>query len=245
MISLYAVLLSGGWNVVYFAYHAGRRLLTEQKQAQVDRWRLQAALSEAQFQGLKAQVHPHFLFNALNGLRALVDENPAKAREAITRLSNLLRYSLQTGGDHGAVTLARELEIVDDYLGLESIRLESRLKVRRTVDSAALGRMVPPLSVQSLLENAVKFGVSPFRQPQEITLSVHLDPADRALQVEVGNGAAPDQKPLAPGDSPGTGLANLRERLARLGGEQASVQLSWTAADRVVVRMMLPAPSSP
>ncbi len=250
MVCLYALLLSAGWNAIYFAYHAGRRLLDAQRQAQVAGWRWQAALSEAQFQTLKAQVHPHFLFNALTGLRALIKEDPTRAREAVTRLSNLLRYSLRTG-QVTTVTLAEELEVVDDYLGLEAMRLEGRLRVRREVDPAALGRAVPPMAVQSLVENAVKHGVAPLLRPPEITLTVCLPEGGGPLRVEVTNGAAapPDaDDPGGPGQEPersGFGLVNLRERLTRLHGPGAAVTLAPPGPlhpGRFTATMCIPAP---
>ena len=239
LLLAYAVLLGGMWNAVYFALHAGRALDRERHRAEAGRLRLQIALVEAELRALRAQVHPHFLFNCLNGLRGLVTEEPARARAAITRLAHLLRYSLQSG-DAPLVTLERELRFVDDYLALEAIRFEERLRVRRDIAPDARHARVPPLAVQTLVENALKYGVAPFDQPPEVTLRAWMDGGD-TLCLEVANGGRLVETRAGTADhapaSIGLGLANLRERLGHLFGAGGTLELTQDTPDRVTARL--------
>ena len=252
LLLAYAILLAGVWNAVYFALHAGRALDRERHRAEAGRLRLQIALVEAELRALRAQVHPHFLFNCLNGLRGLVAEDPARARAAITRLADLLRYSLRAG-DTPLVSLERELRFVDDYLALEAIRFEQRLRVRREIAPAARRVQVPPLALQTLVENALKYGVAPFDWPQEITIRAWLE-ADGSLCAEVtnggrltGNGAGVDPR------SGGLGLHNLRERLGLVFGPGGTLELAQDTPDRVTARLRIasgseraaPSPAAP
>ena len=108
---------------------------------------------------IKAHINPHFIFNALNSIRALVDEDPERARTAITELSNILRSSMHAEKVE-TTTLEKELSIVKDYLALESIRFEKRLHIEYSIDEDTLDQPVPPMMLQTLVENAIKHGVS-------------------------------------------------------------------------------------
>ncbi len=108
---------------------------------------------------LKSHINPHFIFNSLNSIRALVDENPERARTAITELSNILRSSMQVEKME-TVPLNKELDIVKDYLALEQMRFEERLKIELDIDEDTLNQPVPPMMLQTLVENAIKHGIS-------------------------------------------------------------------------------------
>ena len=164
-----------GWFCIYFIYHAFERL----RRMQVERLHLAASVKEAELRALKSQVNPHFLFNSLNSLRALIDEDAPRARESVTRLANMLRYSLQSG-QLETVTLEEELRIVEDYLALEQIRHESRLRVTWQLDREATlrGVSVPPMLLQTLVENAVKYGISPRREGGEIVIAARIEGGD-------------------------------------------------------------------
>src|SRR5690606_9276799 len=123
--------------------------------AEVERWRLQAAVKDAELAALRAQVNPHFLFNSLNSIRALIVEDPARAQQVVTQLAALLRYTLQAGAT-STVPLEAELHAVRTYLALESIRLEERLRYTIDVDDAVRQAPVPPMLVQTLVENGIK-----------------------------------------------------------------------------------------
>ena len=121
---------------------------------------MKTSVKEAQLLALKSQVNPHFIFNSLNNIRSLVVENPEKAREMITHLSALLRYSIQFNNEE-RVTLEEEIVIVNNYLNLESIQLEDRLTYKIDVDEGVNNLLIPPMSIQMLTENAIKHGICP------------------------------------------------------------------------------------
>jgi LytS/YehU family sensor histidine kinase len=116
-------------------------------------------VKELELKTIKSHINPHFIFNSLNSIRALVDENPERARKAITELSNILRSSMKAEKSE-TVTLERELNIVEDYLALEHMRFEERLIVEMDIDPDTLGQPVPPMMLQTLVENSIKHGIS-------------------------------------------------------------------------------------
>jgi two-component system, LytTR family, sensor kinase len=143
------------WNFIYFVYHYYER----NRKQEVDTLRLQALVKELELATIKSHINPHFIFNALNSIRALVDENPERARKAITELSNILRSSMQVEKLE-TVPLQKELNIVKDYLALEQMRFEERLRISMDIDEETLSQPVPPMMLQTLVENAIKHGIS-------------------------------------------------------------------------------------
>ncbi len=129
------------------------------RKQEMDTIKLEALVRELELNTIKAHVNPHFIFNSLNGIRALIDENPERARTAITQLSSILRSSLSAEKAE-TVSLLEELKIVKDYLALESMRFEDRLQVEFAVDEKSLNNPVPPMMLQTLVENAIKHGIS-------------------------------------------------------------------------------------
>ncbi|WP_164001082.1 sensor histidine kinase [Pyxidicoccus caerfyrddinensis] len=220
------------WLVLYFAIHAVQRA----RRAELERWKLEAAAQAAELRFLKAQLQPHFLFNCLNSVRALISEDPARAQEVVTRLSALLRYALAARGPE-TVPLERELQVVRDYLGLEGVRLESRLRVREDVEPAALGVPVPAMLVQTLVENAIKHGVGLTPEGGEVAVSAYV--RDGALLLEVANTATPPSTTSRP-ESSGVGLRNASERLRLLCGAGASLHLDQTQAALTTARVRIP-----
>ena len=185
---------------------------------------------------MKSQLNPHFFFNSLNSLRALVMEDPRRAQEAITQLAEILRYHLESG-ERSLVQLADEITTAEQYLALELIRFEDRLTVERAFDPRALSFLVPPLALQTLVENAVKYGVSRDRGLAVIRLSASVD--DELLEVTVRNtGSLRTDRGSA---STGVGLTNLRTRLRLLFGDGASFLLHEPEPGWVEARMSLPA----
>ena len=220
------------WSGFYFGWHYLRRY----QQAEVDKWRLTAAVREAEMRTLKAQINPHFLFNGLNNIRALVTENPARARDMMTHLSDLLRYSIQLSSAE-QVPLGRELEVVEHYLQLEALQLEERLNYRLDVDPAALDVLVPPMTLQLLVENAIKHGLAPRPEGGSIQLTAQLDGAGQ-LHVSVRNTGC--YQPLP--NHGGVGVRNARERLALLFGDTAQLDIDNdpTQPNTVVAHLRLP-----
>ncbi len=150
--SLWIVLI---WNLIYFIYH----YVESNRKQQLDTFRLEAMVKSLELKTIKAHINPHFIFNALNSIRALVDENPARARKAITELSNILRSSMQAEKLE-TVPLKQELDIVNDYLALEQMRFEERLKIELSIGEETLTQPIPPMMLQTLVENAIKHGIS-------------------------------------------------------------------------------------
>jgi len=232
-----------GWLCLYFFYHVFDRL----NRLQVEQLRLVASVKEAELRALKSQLNPHFLFNSLNSLRALIDEDAPRAREAVTRLANMLRYSLQSG-QLEIVPFEDELRIVEDYLALEQIRHETRLRVRWDIADAARGQLVPPMLLQTLAENAVKYGISARRDGGELVISArHEPPTDGesgGLHIRVTNpgelGGAAGASAARAGSSTGVGLRNASERLKLLFGDRAVLTLEGEPAGFVTAHVVIP-----
>lgn len=228
-----------GWFAIYFIYHAFERV----QRMQLEQLRLSATAKDAELRALKSQINPHFLFNSLNSLRALIDEDPPRAREAVTRMANMLRYSLQSG-TQGTVAFEDELRIVEDYLALEQIRHENRLNVRWDIPEELRGRglPVPPMLLQTLVENAVKYGIGPRREGGEIAISAEAEGA--ALRIRVAN---PGELSAVNGHavSTGVGLRNASERLKLLFGGRASLELRSEPPGCVTAEVYIPLDSAP
>lgn len=151
----YNLLLIAIWMLIYIVYH----YVEKNRKDQLDRLKLETTVKELELKTIKSHINPHFIFNSLNSIRALVDENPKRARRAITELSNILRSSMQAEKSE-TVTLEKELDIVKDYLALEQMRFEERLKIELDIDEDTLQQPVPPMMLQTLVENAIKHGIS-------------------------------------------------------------------------------------
>lgn len=149
------LLLISLWMLIYIVYH----FVQKNRNDQFDRLKLESTVKELELKTIKSHINPHFIFNSLNSIRALVDENPQRARRAITELSNILRSSMQAEKAE-TVPLEKELDIVKDYLALEQMRFEERLKTEFDIDEKALQQPVPPMMLQTLVENAIKHGIS-------------------------------------------------------------------------------------
>jgi signal transduction histidine kinase len=223
-----------GWMCLYFFYHLFDRF----NRSEIERLRLAAHAKESELRSLKSQVNPHFIFNSLNSLRALIDENPARARQAVTQLANLLRYSLQSG-QHETVPFEDELRIVNDYLALEQVRHEERLRVRLDVEPDTLTLPVPPMLLQTLVENAVKYGISTRTEGGEIAIIARRENNTLRLQVtNPGELATPASRERQA--STGVGLRNAAERLRLLFGDTASLQLRADKEKYVIAEAIVP-----
>ena len=152
---IFTFILVALWLLLYMVWHFVER----NRNDQVDRLTLEKTVKELEVKTIKSHINPHFIFNSLNSIRALVDENPERARKAITELSNILRSSMQVEKME-TVPLHKELDIVKDYLALEQMRFEERLKVELKIDEDTLEQPVPPMMLQTLVENAIKHGIS-------------------------------------------------------------------------------------
>jgi signal transduction histidine kinase len=231
---IYGSFMFIGWMCLYFFYHLFDRF----NRSEIERLRLMATVKDAELRALKSQVNPHFIFNSLNSLRALIDEEPARARQAVTQLANLLRYSLQSG-QLETVPFEEELRVVNDYLALEQVRHEERLRLRLDIGPDTLQLPVPPMLLQTLVENAVKYGISVRPEGGEIAIIARREANALRLQVtNPGEIAAPATRP--PNASTGLGFANAADRLRLLFGERATLQLRAESPERVMAEAVIP-----
>jgi hypothetical protein len=203
------------WLTIYFTAIAVR----EHRSAQFKQSELTRALQLAELRLLKSQLNPHFLFNALNTVRSLIADNPSRAQSAVTRLANTLRYTLRSRQDE-LVTLAQELDIVADYLELESMRFEDRLRIEIGVPAYAAGVHIPVMLLQTLVENAIKHGIAELPSGGLLRISAVLQHDMLLLEVE-------NPRPLTPTRPAhdGVGLRNAHDRLRLLFGVRANLDL--------------------
>lgn len=217
------------WMVLYLAVNEFRR----RQLAELNALRLELVAQEAQLRGLRAQLNPHFLFNCLNSLREMILENPQSAQRMVTQISGLLRYSLQSNQTE-MVAFADEVRAVKDYLDLEAVRFEDRLQVEWSIASEVAAARVPPMLLQTLVENALKHGIA--RRPEGGEITITARPQDALLYLEVVNSGSLPENP----SSDGIGLKNARTRLQLLYGEKGNIMLQSLPEDRVKVTVSLP-----
>ena len=226
IISYWAILGAG------YAFEYYRKYREQQLQAA----RLEARLVESQLQALKMQLHPHFLFNTLHAISALMDEDVKAARRKIARLSELLRLTLENAGQQ-EVTLRQELEVLERYLEIEQIRFQGRLTVEWQIEAATLEARVPNLILQPLVENAVRHGIAPVSAAGRI--EIRAARSDGKLELSVrddGPGLAADSEAF----KQGIGLSNTRARLQQLYGGAQHLEISNAAEGGLVVRLTIP-----
>jgi LytS/YehU family sensor histidine kinase len=213
-----------GWMALYVAATSTRR--SREKQL---------ALRDAELRALELQINPHFLFNSLNSIRGLVLENPPLAQDLITRLANILRYNLHRDAGH-TVPLCSELDAAADYLTLESARYEDRLRVHYAVAPETRSLPVPPMLVQTLVENAIKHGIATLPEGGELTISSAIEGGALLLRLQ-NPGTLEDRQPGVVR----LGLQNLRERLRILYGPGAKLDL-YALNGRVTATVRIPVP---
>ncbi len=218
------------WLVIYFTALAAR----EHRSAQLKQSELARALQLAELRLLKSQLNPHFLFNALNTVRSLIADNPARAQDAVTRLAKTLRYTLTSPQDE-LVTLSLELDIVADYLELESMRFEERLRIELHVPDDAAGVQVPVMLLQTLVENAIKHGIA--QLPSGGLVRVSATVQSQMLVLEVENPRPPTRVRMS---QEGVGLQNARDRLRLLFGARASLELDLLQPSVATARLRIP-----
>jgi two-component system, LytTR family, sensor kinase len=189
---------------------------------------LAASLADARLQALRMQIQPHFLFNSLNALAALILKDPEAADEMLTALSDFLRLTLEDS-DGQEVPLRRELEFVERYLAIEKVRFGERLNFTVDVSEDTMSCLVPALLLQPLVENAVRHGIEPRRERGSIVIRARTEKGMLRLSVnDDGVGL-----PTAPRE--GVGLANTRTRLREIHGAAATLELKSEAGVRVEI----------
>ncbi len=224
--------------MVWIGFYLSLRSYRQQQQDKLDHVRSEVQAREAELRALKAQINPHFLFNSLNSLRALMPPEHERSRATVSRLANLLRASLATDQEP-LVPLSRELSMVEDYLEIEKLRHEERLRWKIEVSPAARDWPVPPFALQGLVENAIKHGINRIEEGGEIEISAQV--ADARLHLDVTNPGSLESTP----NSSGVGMANARTRLYLLFGAEASLDLIVPFPGCVQARVRLPVPLAP
>ena len=228
--SIQAVLVVSVWCAVFLsANEATRRRLAE-----MESLRLALIAQVSQFRALRSQLNPLFLFNCLNSVRELIDEDRHRAKEVINLLSTLLRYTLRADGVE-TVSLREELRAVKDYLLLEKVRFEERLRIQFNIDPQSLDATLPAMLLQTLAENGVKHGIA--RLPAGGELAVMTQVLQGTLHVEVTNTGVLS---AATDNSSAVGLDNARERLRLMYGASASLTLTAMDEHRVRAAVTIP-----
>lgn len=218
------------WSLMYFLFH----FIQNYRKEEIKNLRWQALSTEVELNKLKSQLNPHFIFNSLNSIRALVDENPEHSKDSITRLSNILRSSLLMGRQK-VILLSEELQLVNDYLSLEKTRFEERLMVRYNIADDTKEHKVPPMLLQTLVENGIKHGISKLAEGGTIEISARKVGSDLKLQIENSGHSREETDREA-----GFGLLNSRQRLFLLYGEQGELTISNSAKGTVIVEVTIP-----
>jgi LytS/YehU family sensor histidine kinase len=199
---------------------------------------IEALAARTQLATLRAQLHPHFLFNALHTVVQLIPVDPRGAVRAAELLAGALRTAI--GEERDLVPLAAELAFVRRYLAIECIRFGDRLDVREEIDAAAQSAMLPSFALQTLVENAVRHGAAPRAEATTLTISAHVSADTLRLTVtDNGAGAAATQIDIGTG----TGLRRLRERLKYLYGTRARLEIASAAGEGLRATLSLPCTS--
>jgi sensor histidine kinase YesM len=217
------------WLLIYYSYH----YVEKSRRQQVGTLKLEALVKELELKTIKSHINPHFIFNALNSIRALIDENPSRARNAITELSNILRSSMQAEKLE-TVSFEKELNIVRDYLALEHIRFEDRLKVEYEIDEDTLDQPIPPMMLQTLVENAIKHGVS--KQLTGGFVKIKSDFTEKFHELVIQNTGHLNGSM----NNDGFGLTSTRNRLHLLFGEKANFEIKEIGQNLVEARVLIP-----
>lgn len=202
------------WLSFYYAY----LFIDKTRKQEIKHLQINASKNEIELKNLREQINPHFLFNSLNSIKALVEIDKVEAKVAITKLSNLLRKSIQLG-KHKLITVKEELEIVESYIDLEKIRFEERIQANITAPQSSYPCLLPPLMIQTLAENAIKHGLS-----QSIdggVLNISITNTATALNISIQNTGNLDKI----GESEGIGIYNTKKRLGILFGKKAKFKI--------------------
>lgn len=210
-------LVLGLWNLIYFWIH----YFNNWNRAEIEKWQLAAEMKDAQLGSLKAQINPHFVFNALNNIRALILEDPDRARDMLLNFSDLFRYSLKHT-DQLKVDLQEEIDIVNQYLELASIQYEDKLSYQLDIEDGLQTIQIPPMILQLLVENAIKHGIS--QKKEGGLVNIHIDQKASFLDIVVKNTGSLLQSAQL-GEKLGVGLDNIRKRLDLIYNGKASLQV--------------------
>lgn len=218
------------WSALYFV----STYFLKARAEQLKNLKLESLKNEIELQNLRSQLNPHFMFNAMNSIRALVDENPKQAKQSITQLSNILRNALIHGKD-STISVKDELAIVDDYLSLEKIRFEERLTIERNISSSSLNCKIPPLLLQTLVENAIKHGIAKLMQGGVIRINIDVVNDNLILKISNSGTYVPNKI-----EGTGVGIENTKKRLSLEYGEKATFSIKNSKENEVETKVIIP-----
>jgi len=216
------------WSLAYFIYHYFESI----QEKEIQNISNQAKISEIELQNLKSQLNPHFLFNAMNSIRALISEDPQKAKEAVTQLASILRYSLNTNKNQ-LVSLESEMVLVKNYLQLEKIRYEERLIYKIDYDDTLNNIKVPPLMIQTLVENAIKHGIAKLPKGGEVI--IYFEKNIDLLEIKIENPGKLNED----GQEKGIGLVNTKERLKILFNKKSEIKIEEKDG-KIITHLIIP-----
>ena len=217
------------WNLIYFSFY----YFENYRKSEITNLKFQFSMNEIELNKLKSQLNPHFMFNAMNSIRALIDEDPIRAKEAVTMLSNILRNTLQMEKNK-LICFDDELKIVKDYLELEHIRFEKRLSYSLEFNQEAKSFLVPTMMIQTLVENGIKHGISKLVDGGTISVVAKAD--QNILKIRISN---PGQLNLLTDKESGYGIKNTKQRLDLLYGNEGKFQI-YQSENIVVTEISLP-----
>ena len=216
-------------SFLYFLFH----FINNYKKEEIKNLKWEAARNEIELNKIKSQLNPHFIFNSMNSIRALVDEDPQLAKNAITQLSNVLRNSLMIGKKK-LIPLSDELKIVDDYLSLEKTRFEEKLTIIKQIESNTENFLIPPLMIQTLVENGIKHGTS--KLPEGGTVEIESKLENEFLKITIHNSGFYD---INNTPETGFGILNTKQRLQLLYGDKAKFTIE-NENNRVKTVLVIP-----
>ena len=224
------------WTLLYWLFH----FIENYKKEEIKNLKWQAAKNEIELNKLKSQLNPHFIFNSMNSIRALVEDYPHKAKESITQLSNILRNSLLMGKKK-FIGFNEEMDLVNDYLALEKTRFEERLEVRMDIDPEAERFHVPPLMIQTLVENAIKHGISKIPSGGEVFVKAKVREGRLIISIENNGHYGHNGFYLGAGSGDkGFGIKNTVQRLNLLYGNEALFHIGNIVGGKVKASVTIP-----
>ena len=218
------------WSLFYFLF----LFIQNYRREEIKNLRWQAMKNEIELNKLKSQLNPHFIFNSMNIIRALIEEDPEVAKVSITRLSNILRSSMLMGRKK-VILFSEELQLVHDYLNLEKTRFEERLNLKFEINDDCLNHTIPPMILQTLVENGIKHGVSKLQEGGIVDVYATLKETD--LVVEIKNSGVYKQEKEG---EIGFGLINTKQRLQLLYGNRAQFTIENIPGNMVLSRLVIP-----
>lgn len=219
------------WLLIYFSVN----FFENYKRAEIESLIWEAAVKDFELKTLKSQLNPHFMFNAMNSIRALIEEDPENAKTALTKLSNILRYSLKIERTE-TVPLEEEIQTVADYLDLEQIRYEERLSYVLDIDPKSNKIEIPPMMIQTLVENGIKHGISKRKSGGTIKVSTLVNGSELTIKI-CNSGSITDQELR---QSDGFGINNTKHRLNLLYGEKGTFSINNSNENEVSAEIKIP-----